>query len=63
VYDHRKEEIVSRCFGAIDRGHPYMAHIYASGDYLIGGEVTLLGKVKLSRPLDCATAARLTVVF
>jgi len=48
-YENRKEEIVTRCFGAIDMGHPYVAHVYSGGDYLIGGEVTLLGKVgKLS---------------
>ncbi len=30
VYEHRKEEIVSRLFGVIDRGHPYIEHIYDS---------------------------------
>jgi len=28
VYVNRKEEIVSRLFGVIDRGHPYIKHMY-----------------------------------
>lgn len=39
IYEHRKEEIITRCFGVIDPGHPYIQHIMASGPWLIGGEV------------------------
>jgi len=35
IYLNRKEEIVSRLFGVIDRGHPYIAHIYDGGDWLL----------------------------
>jgi len=46
VYENRKEEIVTRCFGAIDMGHPYIHHIYTGGDWLIGGEIELLERIK-----------------
>ena len=39
---NRKEEIVARCFGVIDPGHPYIEHIYTGGDWLLGGEIELL---------------------
>ena len=40
IYANRKEEIVSRIFGVIDEGHPYIKHMYTGGDWLIGGEVS-----------------------
>ena len=46
IYEHRKEEIVTRCFGAIDMGHPYIKHIYDSGPWLIGGEIELISRVR-----------------
>jgi 3'-phosphoadenosine 5'-phosphosulfate synthase len=46
VYANRKEEIVSRVFGVIDPGHPYISHIYSGGDWLIGGEVELLDRIR-----------------
>ena len=52
VYANRKEEIVSRIFGVIDRGHPYIAHIYGGGDWLIGGEIELLEKIMYNDGLD-----------
>jgi len=52
IYDNRKEEIVARMFGVIDPGHPYIAHIYAGGDYLIGGEVELLERIRYNDGLD-----------
>lgn len=39
IYANRKEEIVSRCFGVIDPGHPYIEHIYKGGDWLIGASL------------------------
>jgi len=52
VYDNRKEEIVTRMFGAIDMDHPYIKTIYTGGDYLIGGEVELLDRIRYNDGLD-----------
>lgn len=52
IYKNRKEEIVTRTFGVIDKGHPYISHIYSGGDWLIGGEVELLGRIKYNDGLD-----------
>ena len=52
VYANRKEEIISRIFGVIDNGHPYIQHIYSGGDWLIGGEIELLEKIKYEDGLD-----------
>lgn len=52
IYDNRKEEIVTRMFGVIDMEHPYIHHIYSGGDYLIGGEVELLDRIRYNDGLD-----------
>eukprot|EP00542_Grammatophora_oceanica_P020344 CAMPEP_0194037038 /NCGR_PEP_ID=MMETSP0009_2-20130614/9392_1 /TAXON_ID=210454 /ORGANISM="Grammatophora oceanica, Strain CCMP 410" /LENGTH=1164 /DNA_ID=CAMNT_0038679029 /DNA_START=54 /DNA_END=3548 /DNA_ORIENTATION=+ len=52
IYENRKEEIVTRMYGVIDMGHPYIEHIYKGGDYLIGGEVELLDRIKYNDGLD-----------
>jgi len=52
VYVNRKEEIVSRCFGVIDMGHPYIAHIYSGGNWLLGGEIELFERIKYNDGLD-----------
>eukprot|EP00613_Pedinella_sp_CCMP2098_P052995 CAMPEP_0171891258 /NCGR_PEP_ID=MMETSP0992-20121227/44637_1 /TAXON_ID=483369 /ORGANISM="non described non described, Strain CCMP2098" /LENGTH=193 /DNA_ID=CAMNT_0012518569 /DNA_START=36 /DNA_END=614 /DNA_ORIENTATION=+ len=52
IYENRKEEIVTRCFGAIDMGHPYIKHIYQGGDWLLGGEIELLQRVTYNDGLD-----------
>jgi len=52
IYDNRKEEIVTRMFGVIDTGHPYIHHIYSGGDYLIGGEIELLDRIRYNDGLD-----------
>ncbi|KAL7571258.1 hypothetical protein ACA910_008913 [Epithemia clementina (nom. ined.)] len=52
VYANRKEEIVTRMFGVIDFDHPYIKHIYAGGDYLIGGEIELLERIRYNDGLD-----------
>ena len=52
VYANRKEEIVTRMFGVIDRDHPYIQEIYKGGDYLIGGEVELLDRIRYNDGLD-----------
>ena len=52
IYPHRKEEIVARIFGVIDPGHPYIDHIYNSGEWLIGGEIELLDRIRYNDGLD-----------
>jgi len=52
VYFNRKEEIITRMFGVVDPGHPYIKHIDSGGDYLIGGEVELLGRIRYKDGLD-----------
>lgn len=52
VYNNRKEEIVTRMYGVIDMDHPYIKHIYGGGDFLIGGEVELLDRIKYNDGLD-----------
>lgn len=52
IYVNRKEEIVSRIFGVIDPGHPYINHIYTGGDWLCGGEIELLDRIRYNDGLD-----------
>jgi 3'-phosphoadenosine 5'-phosphosulfate synthase len=52
IYENRKEEIVSRIFGVIDPGHPYIEHIYSGGDWLLGGEIELLDRIEYNDGLD-----------
>jgi 3'-phosphoadenosine 5'-phosphosulfate synthase len=52
IYLNRKEEIVSRLFGVIDNGHPYIKHIYSGGDWLLGGEIELLQRIRYNDGLD-----------
>ena len=52
IFVNRKEEIVTRMFGVIDMDHPYIHNIYMGGDYLIGGEVELLDRIKYNDGLD-----------
>lgn len=52
IYNNRKEEIVTRMFGVIDMDHPYIKHIYSGGDYLIGGEIELLDRIRYNDGLD-----------
>jgi len=52
VYEHRKEEIIARGFGAIDADHPYIQLISGAGNWLLGGEITLLGKIAYGDGLD-----------
>lgn len=52
IYNNRKEEIVTRMFGVVDPGHPYIAEMYKGGDYLIGGEVELLDRITYNDGLD-----------
>jgi ATP sulfurylase len=45
VFDAIKEERCSRTFGLHHTGHPYVAQIYADGDYLVGGDLEVLGEI------------------
>ena len=51
-YEHRKEERCSRQFGLYNEGHPYINIIKASGDWLVGGDVSVLGRIKWRDGLD-----------
>ncbi|XP_071455692.1 bifunctional 3'-phosphoadenosine 5'-phosphosulfate synthase isoform X2 [Hetaerina americana] len=51
-YVHRKEERVARTFGCVHRVHPYIKMIYESGDWLVGGELEVLGKITWNDGLD-----------
>lgn len=52
IFDHRKEERITRTFGAVDDGHPYIHEILLSGEYLLGGEIELLKRVEYNDGLD-----------
>jgi 3'-phosphoadenosine 5'-phosphosulfate synthase len=52
VYANRKEEIVTRMFGVIDPDHPYIREMYKGGDFLLGGEVELLDRIRYNDGLD-----------
>jgi len=51
-YEHRKEERCARQFGLYNTGHPYVAMIEASGDWLVGGELQVLGRIRWEDGLD-----------
>lgn len=52
IYDHRKEERITRTFGAVDDGHPYIHEILLSGEFLLGGEIEMLQRVEYNDGLD-----------
>ena len=51
-YEHRKEERCCRQFGLYNEGHPYINIIKSSGDWLVGGDVVVLGRIKWNDGLD-----------
>lgn len=51
-YPHRKEERCSRQFGTSCRGHPYISMIYESGDWLVGGDLEVLERIRWNDGLD-----------
>lgn len=51
-YPHRKEERCSRQFGTSCRGHPYVNMIYESGDWLVGGDLEVLERIRWNDGLD-----------
>ncbi|KAK3598352.1 hypothetical protein CHS0354_003373 [Potamilus streckersoni] len=51
-YEHRKEERCCRQFGTNNKGHPYVKMIYESGDWLVGGELEVLERIRWNDGLD-----------
>ena len=52
IYAHNKEERCARTFGLTDGRHPYAEMIYASGDYLVGGDLEVLKDFEYGDGLD-----------
>lgn len=51
-YYQRKEERCSRQFGTNNREHPYVHLIHDSGDFLVGGDLEVLERIKWNDGLD-----------
>lgn len=51
-YFHRKEERCSWQFGTNNLGHPYIRMIYDSGDWLMGGDLEVLERIRWHDGLD-----------
>jgi 3'-phosphoadenosine 5'-phosphosulfate synthase len=51
-YAHRKEERVSRIFGTTHPDHPTIKMINESGDWLVGGELEVLERIRWNDGLD-----------
>ncbi|XP_065203161.1 bifunctional 3'-phosphoadenosine 5'-phosphosulfate synthase 2-like isoform X2 [Planococcus citri] len=51
-YPHRKEERVARQFGTTHKDHPYIKMIYESGDWLVGGDLEVLERIRWNDGLD-----------
>lgn len=51
-YVHRKEERCGRQFGTTNQNHPYIKKIFKSGDWLAGGDIQVLERIKWQDGLD-----------
>lgn len=51
-FPHNKEERCCRQFGTCHRGHPYVDMIFNSGDWLVGGDLEVLERIKWNDGLD-----------
>lgn len=51
-YFHRKEERCGWQFGTTNRNHPSVKMIYDSGDWLVGGDVEVLQRIRWNDGLD-----------
>jgi 3'-phosphoadenosine 5'-phosphosulfate synthase len=51
-YFQRKEERCSRQFGTANPNHPYIKMIMESGQYLVGGDIECLERIKWNDGLD-----------
>lgn len=52
IFEHRKEERCGRIFGITNTGHPTIKKIMASGDWLIGGDIEVLERIRWNDGLD-----------
>uniref|UniRef100_A0A915PVK4 Uncharacterized protein n=1 Tax=Setaria digitata TaxID=48799 RepID=A0A915PVK4_9BILA len=52
IFEHRKEERVARQFGFIDLRHPAIKQILESGNWLLGGDVQVLKRIRYNDGLD-----------
>lgn len=52
IYEHRKEERCCRQFGTSNIGHPYVKMIMESGNWLAGGELNVLERIRWNDGLD-----------
>ncbi|XP_030372432.1 bifunctional 3'-phosphoadenosine 5'-phosphosulfate synthase isoform X2 [Scaptodrosophila lebanonensis] len=51
-YFHRKEERLARQFGTSNPNHPYSKQVYEAGEYLVGGELAVIERIKWNDGLD-----------
>lgn len=51
-YAHRKEERACRQFGTSHANHPYIKMVYESGDWLVGGDLEVIERIKWNDGLD-----------
>ncbi|XP_032680945.1 bifunctional 3'-phosphoadenosine 5'-phosphosulfate synthase-like [Odontomachus brunneus] len=51
-YYHRKEERCCRQFGTNDPRHPYVKMVLESGDWLVGGDLEVLERIRWNDGLD-----------
>merc|ERR1711981_652442 len=51
-YQHRKEERCARQFGTTNPNHPHIKMIMASGPWLVGGDLEVLGRITWQDGLD-----------
>nr|XP_033798763.1 bifunctional 3'-phosphoadenosine 5'-phosphosulfate synthase 2 isoform X2 [Geotrypetes seraphini] len=51
-YEHRKEERCGRVWGTICTKHPHVKIVMESGDWLVGGDLEVLEKIKWDDGLD-----------
>ncbi|KAK4321464.1 hypothetical protein Pmani_007724 [Petrolisthes manimaculis] len=51
-YEHRKEERCARQFGTTCKDHPYIKMVYESGDWLVGGDIEALERIRWNDGLD-----------
>lgn len=51
-YYQRKEERCSRQFGTNNPQHPYIKMIHESGDYLVGGKLEVIERIRWNDGLD-----------
>ena len=52
VHPHKKKERVNRQFGTCDTRHPTIKMIMESGDWLLGGDLKVLGRITYNDGLD-----------